>query len=144
MHFRQSNAGFTLIEVMIVVAILGILTAIALPAYSDYIMRGNRADARAGLQTAATWLERVSTSTGQYPATAAGFPNDLKTVKSDAYDIAYATTNSGVTYTLTATPKGGQVKDKCKSFTLDSRGLENVAAAGGAAPSLTASECWSR
>ena len=45
----QKNKGFTLIEMMIVVAIIGILGAVAYPSYTEYVMRGPRADARAGL-----------------------------------------------------------------------------------------------
>lgn len=56
--------GFTLIEVMIVVAIVGIVTAVAVPSYGEYIRRGHRADARAGLLQAQQWLERASTATG--------------------------------------------------------------------------------
>jgi Tfp pilus assembly protein PilE len=58
---------------MIVVAIVGILSAIAYPSYAEYIRRGHRADARAGLLQAQQWLERAATATGQYPMASPAF-----------------------------------------------------------------------
>jgi len=66
---KHQHRGFTLIEVMIAVAIVGILSAIAYPSYTEYIRRGHRADARAGLLQAQQYLERASTATGVYPTT---------------------------------------------------------------------------
>ena len=107
--------GFTLIELMIVVAIVGILSAIAYPSYAEYIRRGHRSEARAGLLQAAQWMERAATATGKYPLTAA-FPASLKKVTSDRYDITIV--SDGSQYTLTAAPKFRQSGDKCVSYTL--------------------------
>ena len=138
MQRRTSYQGFTLIEVMIVVAIIAILAAIALPSYSEYIKRGKRADAKAGLQAAAVWLERVSTSTGAYLPSGSSLPPELQSVQSNAYLISYASPD-GRSYTLTATRQGSQASDKCGNFTLTNTGAQTVS--GG---SLTAAECWSK
>lgn len=126
----RRQKGFTLIEVMIVVAIIGILSAIALPSYNEYIRRGHRADARAGLLQAQQWLERASTATGVYPT---ALPNALQWKNADGtddltkrYTIAFQALNTNAAYTLTATPRGAQIGDKCGTYTLSNTGLRGA------------------
>jgi type IV pilus assembly protein PilE len=141
-----TQTGFTLIELMITVAIVGILTAIAMPSYTEYINRANRTDAKTALMQNAQFLERNYTEVNRYdfsdsagtvaivlPVTAS--PTSGTTL----YDIAANTT--ATTYTLTATPvTGGRMDgDACGSLSLNQFGQKTVASA-----TLDANTCWSK
>ncbi|GAB2489181.1 type IV pilin protein [Comamonas humi] len=134
--------GFTLIELMIVVAIVGILTAIAMPSYSEYIRRGHRADARAGLLQAQLWLERAATATGAYPTS---LPDALTWAQdgSKRYSIGFAAGNTNAAYTLVATRRspGAQASDGCGDFTLTHTGVRG---ADNLATGASAADCWGR
>lgn len=147
-HLHPKQRGFTLIELMITVAVVGILSAIAYPSYTEYVRRGHRADARAGLLQAQQWLERASTATGAYPTTAAGattLPSTLTwaTDSNKRYTIGFraGSTNTNAAFTLIATRKGAQVGDKCGDYTLDNtgaRGNDNLATG------TTTADCWGK
>lgn len=145
---HKSNRGFTLIELMTVVAVVGILTAIALPSYSEYIRRGHRADARAGLLQAAQYLERAATANGVYPTSVGTFalPTALSWSGTGAdaskrYTIAVVGT--ATTFTLTATRKTGtaQATDKCGNLTLTNTGVRGMVTG---TSTLDVNECWNK
>ena len=127
-HSHSQQGGFTLIELMIVVAIIGVLGAIAYPSYTSYVQRGHRADARAGLLQAQQWLERASTATGVYPT---ALPEALTWAKDNSkrYTIGFAANNTETAFSLTATPKspGPQASDQCGTYTLSHTGIRGAA-----------------
>ena len=129
------SAGFTLIEVMITVAIIGILAAIAMPSYVEYIAKGRRADARTQLLAAQQWMERLYSESYTYERSASGTAVATllaaqpfaKSPREGA--VAYAVSASGVTatgYTLLATRTGSALADKCGDFTLSHTGRKSV------------------
>jgi len=119
--------GFTLIELMVVVAIVAIIVAIALPSYSRQVEKTRRADAQSALLDAAQALERCFTRNNAYNAPACSVPT---TSPDGFYTITLTATPS--TFNLTATATGS---DACSPFTLDHLGVRN---SGGS----EADRCW--
>lgn len=136
-HMRQS--GFTLIELMIVVAIIGILASIAYPSYQQYVLRANRAEAQAILSETAQLMERRFTTCGTYGtnatcATAAAPTSAVQPIGATGgairYNIDFSAGPSATAFTLRATPAGGQSSDTCGTLTLTNTGMQMPATAG--------------
>ena len=138
-----SERGFTLLEVMIVVAILAILTAIAVPSYQESIRRGHRSEARAALLQAAQFMERVRTERNSYaPGTVIpALPGSLAQlpVGGVARYTLSVTAATATTYTVVATPAGVMSGDVCGGLSVDQTGLRTFSGGSG-----TMSLCWER
>ena len=133
---RSRARGFTLIELMIVVAVVAILAAIAVPSYAEHVRKSRRAQAKADLVEYAAAAERFHTVNNTYVGY--NFPNGTNTIQSprEGGTAAYTLTmnTAARTFTLTATAGTAQSKDKCKNLSVNQA---NVKTAG-----ATLSECW--
>jgi type IV pilus assembly protein PilE len=118
--------GFTLIEVMIVVAVIGILAAIAYPSYQSQIRKSNRAAAQAVLMDAANKQQLYLTSQREYADTLAKLNVTPSSDVSRWYDLTVAADNAATppTFTITATPKAGTSQAADGALTLDSAGTK--------------------
>lgn len=156
---KQAQQGFTLMELMVTVAIIGILASIAIPSYQDSVRKSRRADATAVLLGLANAMERHFTEKSSYcDAGGTGGANtcfvgatetnindtgtpgpSLKFTIPDQTTPFYTITISAATassYTLQAAPTGAQTGDKCGNFLLTHAGLKSVSTA------VPTADCW--
>ncbi|MBS0510510.1 MAG: type IV pilin protein [Proteobacteria bacterium] len=134
--------GFTLIELMIVVAVIGILAAIAYPNYQEYVRKSRRAECAAVLVGVANAMERRFSSSNSYAgAWPAAEPQQCpRDGGAPYYNVGFAGGEpTATTFLIRAAPAGAQVGDKCGTLTLDNTGLKGMV---GAAGGVTVRDCW--
>ncbi len=144
MRFHRAN-GFTLIELMIVVVIIGILAAIAMPSYNNYVIRGSRSAAQTELLELASLQEKIYLNSNTYSANIStaytgNSGGGLGKTSGKTSDSKYTLTlvSAGQTYTLTATPVAGTTQAGNGCLTIQENSLrqwhENNDACNSASP----------
>ena len=133
--------GFTLIEIMMVVLILGIVVAVALPSYRSAQQKAGRAEAKAALLEVASMQERFYTTNNSYSTNASPLASPAVasfTSESGKYVVTVAACSGGTIaacFLATATPQGAQASDVCGNLTLSSTGVRGSSAG-------VPTECW--
>lgn len=155
MNSRHLGKGFTLIELMITVAIVAILAAIAYPSYVEQVSRSRRADAQSALLETAQWIERQYTFTNAYDKfykagtlttlVDAELPA-LKGKTGDYYTLSFGTATASTSpsagaFSLRLVPKGAMLNDKCGTLALTNTGDKTISGTTGGASVAT---CWDR
>lgn len=135
------HAGFTLIELMMVVAVVAILAGIAYPSFMEQVRKGRRADGQAVLLESTQFMERFATENMRFDQSRAGVAVALPTYLTQApkdgatkyYDIQVQAVAAD-TYTLRAVPKGDHTGDACGTMTVTNTGQKAAAR----------TDCWRR
>jgi type IV pilus assembly protein PilE len=139
MYGPKRSRGFTLIELMIVVALIGVLAAIAVPAYTEYARKARRADAKQALIALQLQQEKWRASNVAYTLTLGPPPNFLNwvTTSTDGHYRLAVTAASATAYNMTAQPISGglQASDKCGTFAVNQNGPNKTG-------SYANADCW--
>lgn len=145
---NKRSKGFTLLELMIVVVIVAILTAIAYPSYRDYIARGRRSDGQSALLDLASRMERYYSQQNTYQTATIGTggANDVRATNTSPegwYTLSISAQTASA-FTLSATPLNAQATDDkvCQTLTLNSLGAKGITTGPGGVPTGPVTRCW--
>ncbi|MGM9486414.1 type IV pilin protein [Ideonella sp. YS5] len=143
---RLGAGGFTLVEMMIVVAIIGILAAIAYPSYTEQVRRSKRSEAQTGILEVSQYLQRYYMAQNTFTGADADtvfkdphwdrIPRDLGRAQTYSVSLENIASSNGLSYKIRATPVAGEDSDpRCGSLTLDDKGYKDNS-------THNVSECW--
>lgn len=136
-YARRPMAGFTFVELLITVAIIGVLATIAYPSYTDFVKRSNRTEGQRELLHIAGLMEQYFLDQRLYTSdlTALGFSSSTVTTENGHYSIKATVSDDADIFTLTATAIGSQAADTdCKTMTVSNTGAKTS--------SPSSSGCW--
>jgi type IV pilus assembly protein PilE len=138
LNTKSASKGFTLIELVVAIAIVGILTAIAIPNYTQSVLKSRRKAAAACVVEQATFMERFYTTNLTY----AGAVLPLGGCRTDLngfYNLAFNGVPTATTYGILATAVGGQTADAdCLNMGINQTGQKTISGSG------TVQQCWNR
>lgn len=142
---KKRTAGFSLIELMFVVAVIAVIMAIAIPSYSRYVVKGKRAEGRGAVLQAAQRMERYFTVNNTYTSTisAAGigqYSGQDNSAANSAYAISVSPGAAGIatSFIIRATPQGTFSDPECGIFTYDQNGTKGMESA----TETSVAKCW--
>jgi type IV pilus assembly protein PilE len=136
---KGKQHGFTLLELMIVVAVISLLAAVTYPSYNQYVLRGNRSEGRAALLDTAAKLERFYSDNNRYATADDTFPalaNFSTTTETSKYTLSLTASGTYQTYVITATPSF--TDPECANLTFTQAGTKGISGTG------TVGNCWGR
>jgi type IV pilus assembly protein PilE len=134
-NYRASR-GFTLIELMIVIAIMALLTMIAYPSYVEMIRKGRRAEAKELAMSIAQAQERFYSANARYALTLNALGITHTTSENGYYQAQDQISADGASYQIKIDTKDDQQHDLCGNYSLDSAGVRTVSG------SLAVRDCW--
>jgi type IV pilus assembly protein PilE len=136
MKFRKTVAGFSLIELMIALAVISILASIAYPNYMEYLQRARRAECASVLLGQANAMERRFSTTNSYVGALPGPVQCPADGGPSSYVLGFAEGEpTALTFVIQAVPAGAQTGDRCGTLSIDNTGLKE-------ASGMTTRQCW--